>query len=82
MVSTRLRPQDINCVYAWNCDITSGDYYIRVVADDLYTTTSAFGSRNTLNAIPEYDDLTLLLAVALVAMAFAHIRRRERGKDR
>ncbi|MBS3063764.1 MAG: hypothetical protein J4203_07935 [Candidatus Diapherotrites archaeon] len=81
MVSTRLRPQDINCVYAWNCDITSGDYYIRVVADDLYTTTSAC-SPNTLNVIPEYDDLTLLLAVALVAMAFAHIRRRERGKDR
>ena len=74
MVSTRLRPQDINCVYAWNCDITSGDYYIRVVADDLYTTTSAC-SPNTLNVIPEYDEITMALAALIAAGIFLRVRR-------
>jgi len=44
------------------------------------TTTSAFGSHNTLNVIPEYDELTMALAVILAAMAFAGIRRQHQRK--
>ena len=39
------------------------------------TTTSAFGSRNTLNVIPEYDEITLAVAALLALGLFARIRR-------
>jgi len=41
------------------------------------TTTSAFGSRNTLNVIPEYDELTMALAALIAAGIFLRVRRQE-----
>ena len=41
------------------------------------TTTSAFGSHNTLNVIPEYDELAMALAALIAAGIFLRVRRQE-----
>ncbi len=70
-----LAPEDTNCLYAWTCSVTSGNYYLRVDAADKYTTTTACSS-NTLNVIPEYDEITMALAALMAAGIFLRVRRK------
>ena len=67
-------PDDTSCLYSWTCDVTIGNYYLRVEADDGFTKTNAC-SPNTLNVIPEYDEITMALAALIAAGIFLRVRR-------